>query len=70
MLLLTFRLEFSQLWETKSYHSQIMLNRLTMFESMKMASHLLGACGIDGALETWIHDKSEGVPFFIEELIK
>ena len=35
-----------------------------------MVSHLLGAEGVDIDLENMILDKTEGVPFFVEEFIR
>jgi predicted ATPase len=35
-----------------------------------MVSHLLGTEELDKDLEEFILEKTEGVPFFIEELIK
>jgi tetratricopeptide (TPR) repeat protein len=47
-----------------------MLNRLSNRESLMMVSHLLGTDKLDRNLEEFILEKTEGVPFFIEELIK
>ena len=70
LLIFTYRPEFVQTWGTKSYHSQVMLNRLSNRESLMMVSHLLGTEELDKDLEEFILEKTEGVPFFIEELIK
>ena len=35
-----------------------------------MVSHLLGAADIDGQIEELVLEKTEGIPFFIEEFIK
>jgi class 3 adenylate cyclase/tetratricopeptide (TPR) repeat protein len=70
LLLFTYRPEFVHTWGAKSYHSQLNLNRLSNRESLIMVSHLLGTDNIDGDLEEFILEKTEGVPFFIEELIK
>ena len=70
LLLFTFRPEFKHYWETRSYHSQLMLDRLTMIECINMATQLLGTDSLDDPLERLIHDKTEGVPFFIEEFIR
>src|SRR5512136_1658057 len=70
LLIYTYRPEFVQTWGTKSYHSQVMLNRLSNRESLMMVSHLLGTEELDKDLEEFILEKTEGVPFFIEELIK
>jgi class 3 adenylate cyclase/tetratricopeptide (TPR) repeat protein len=70
LLIFTYRPEFVHTWGAKSYHSQVMLNRLSNRESLTMVSHLLGAEELDRDLEGFILEKTEGVPFFIEELIK
>jgi len=70
LLIFTYRPEFVHTWGAKSYHSQVMLNRLSNRESLMMVSHLLGTEEFDKELEEFILEKTEGVPFFIEELIK
>jgi len=70
LLIFTYRPEFVHAWGAKSYHSQAMLNRLSNRESLTMLSHLLGTEELDKDLEEFILEKTEGVPFFIEELIK
>jgi class 3 adenylate cyclase/tetratricopeptide (TPR) repeat protein len=70
LMIFTYRPEFVHTWGTKSYHSQIMLNRLSNRESLIMVSYLLGTEQLDRDLEEFILEKTEGVPFFIEELIK
>ena len=69
-LLFTYRPEFVHTWGVKSYHSQVNLNRLSNRECLAMATHLLGSKEIDRDLEELILEKTEGVPFFIEEFIK
>ena len=69
-LIFTYRPEFIHTWGGKSYHSQINLNRLSNRESLAMVSHLLGTSDIDGQIEELVLEKTEGIPFFIEEFIK
>jgi class 3 adenylate cyclase/tetratricopeptide (TPR) repeat protein len=69
-LIFTYRPEFVHTWGAKSYHSQVNLNRLSNGESLVMASHLLDAVEIHEDLEDFILEKTEGVPFFIEEFIR
>ena len=69
-IIFTYRLEYVHTWGAKSYHSQVNLNRLSNRESIAMVSHLLGTKEIDRELEGVILEKTEGVPFFIEEFIK
>jgi len=69
-LIFTYRPEFVHTWGGRSYHSQVTLNRLSNRESLAMVTHLLGTEDIDRDLEELILEKTEGVPFFIEEFIK
>jgi len=69
-LIFTYRPEFVHTWAGKSYHSQLNLNRLSNRESLTMVSCLLGTEDINADLEELILEKTEGVPFFIEEFIR
>jgi class 3 adenylate cyclase/tetratricopeptide (TPR) repeat protein len=69
-LIFTYRPEFVHTWGGRSYHNQVNLNRLSNRESMTMAGHLLNATDFDRDLENFILEKTEGVPFFIEEFIR
>jgi class 3 adenylate cyclase/predicted ATPase len=70
LIIFTYRPEFVHTWGGKSFHSQITLNRLSNRECLMMISHLLGTEEIDNPLEELILEKTEGVPFFIEEFIR
>jgi class 3 adenylate cyclase/tetratricopeptide (TPR) repeat protein len=70
LLIFTYRPEFVHTWGAKSYHNQVNLNRLSNRESLIMVSYLLGTEELDKGFEEFILEKTEGVPFFIEELIK
>jgi tetratricopeptide (TPR) repeat protein len=69
-LIFTYRPEFVHTWGSRSYHSQVTLNRLSNRETLTMAIHILGTPDIDRDLEELILQKTEGIPFFIEEFIK
>jgi tetratricopeptide (TPR) repeat protein len=69
-LIFTYRPEYLHTWGAKSYHSQVNLNRFSNRESLMMVSHLLDAVEIHRDLEDFILEKTEGVPFFIEEFIR
>jgi tetratricopeptide (TPR) repeat protein len=69
-LIFTYRPEYVHTWGAKSYHSQVNLNRLSNRESLAMVIHLLGTEDIGGDFEELILEKTEGVPFFIEEFLK
>jgi len=70
LMIFTYRPEFVHTWGGKSYHSQVNLNRLSNRESLAMVYYLLGTKEIERDLEELILEKTEGVPFFIEEFIK
>jgi len=70
LLIFTYRPEFVHTWGGKSYHNQVTLNRLSNRDSLAMATHLLGTEHIDRDLVELILEKTEGVPFFIEEFLQ
>jgi class 3 adenylate cyclase/tetratricopeptide (TPR) repeat protein len=70
LIVFTYRPEFVHTWGGRSYHNQITLNRLSNRESLGMVAHLLDTGDIDLDLSQLILDKTEGIPFFIEEFIK
>jgi predicted ATPase len=69
-LIFTYRPEFVHTWGGRSYHSQLNLNRLSNRECLSLASHLLDGFRIDESLEKLIIEKTDGVPFYVEELIR
>jgi class 3 adenylate cyclase/tetratricopeptide (TPR) repeat protein len=69
-LIFTYRPTFVHTWGAKSYHSQITLNRLSNRETLSMAASLLSTDNIRSDLEELILEKTEGVPFYIEEFIR
>jgi class 3 adenylate cyclase/tetratricopeptide (TPR) repeat protein len=69
-LIFTYRPTFIHTWGAKSYHSQITLNRLSNRESLTMATSLLETNNIHSDLEELILEKTEGVPYYIEEFIR
>jgi class 3 adenylate cyclase/tetratricopeptide (TPR) repeat protein/ribosomal protein L40E len=68
-LIYTYRPEFVHAWGSRSYHSQITLNRLSDRESLVIVNHLLDTPDIERDLEDLILTKSEGSPFFTEEIV-
>ena len=70
LLIFTYRPEFVHSWGSKSYHNQLTLHRLSNRESLEMVTHILGTKEIEKTLEELLLEKTEGVPFFIEEFIK
>jgi class 3 adenylate cyclase/tetratricopeptide (TPR) repeat protein len=69
-LIFTYRPEFVHTWGSRSYHSQVTLNKLSNRESLAMVSHLLNTTNVDKDIEDLTLSKTEGIPFFIEEFIK
>ena len=69
-LIFTYRPEFIHTWGSRSYHSQVTLNKMSNRESLAMIEHVLAIRDIDWNLEDLILQKAEGIPFFIEEFIK
>jgi class 3 adenylate cyclase/tetratricopeptide (TPR) repeat protein len=69
-MIFTYRPEFVHTWGGRSYHSQVNLNRFSNRESLAMTGHLLNAQDLDRDLEDFILEKTEGIPFFIEEFIR
>ncbi len=70
LLIFTYRPEFAHTWGGRSYHSQVTLNRLSNRESLAMLTCLLGTEEIETQLQELVLQKTEGIPFFIEEFIK
>ena len=70
LLIFTYRTEYSPPWSGKSYHSQITLNRFSNRESLSMLHHLLGMDDLPIDFEELVFEKTEGIPYYIEEFIK
>ena len=68
-LVYTYRPEFVRAWGSRSYHNQITLNRLSDRESLAIVNHLLNTQNIERDLQDLILTKSEGIPFFTEEIV-
>ena len=69
-LIFTFRPDFVHSWGSRSYHGQVTLNRLSNRENLALVAHLLGTDNIQNELEELILEKTEGVPFFVEEFVR
>lgn len=70
LLLCTHRPDFVSTWSRKSYHSTMTLTRLTPQESQRLLTLLLGAEQVQEALTELVIGRSDGVPFFLEELVR
>jgi class 3 adenylate cyclase/tetratricopeptide (TPR) repeat protein len=69
-LIFNYRPKYALTWKKDSYHSEITLNRLSNRESLKMVYHILGTAMLEGNLENLSLEKTEGIPFFIEEFVR
>jgi len=69
-LIFTYRPEYVHTWASRSYHSQVNLNRLSNRESLVMMTHILETQDIEPELGEMILEKTEGIPFYIEEFIR
>ncbi len=70
LMVFTYRPEFVHTWGARSYHSQVTVNRFSNRESLAMVNHLLGSDDIDNHLGGVLVQKTEGIPFFIEEFVR
>lgn len=70
LLIFTLRYEFRPSFRSRSYHQQINLNPLSAKECLQIIYYLLGTEEVDVFLEELILEKSEGIPFFVEEFVK
>jgi predicted ATPase len=69
LLVFTYRPEFVSDWSRKTYHNSMTLTRLSRRESGTMLASLLRTIQVQDELEDLVVEKSEGVPFFLEELV-
>jgi class 3 adenylate cyclase/tetratricopeptide (TPR) repeat protein len=70
LMIFTYRPEFVHTWGGKSFHSQLNINRLSNRESLAMVTHMLGSDNLAPDLQDLVLEKTEGVPFFIEEFVR
>jgi predicted ATPase len=70
LLLVNYRLEYSHQWNNKTYYTQLRLDPLGRQSAEEMLSALLG----DGKdllpLKRLIIERTEGTPFFLEEIVQ
>jgi predicted ATPase/class 3 adenylate cyclase len=69
-LIFNYRPAYACAWRDDAHHSEIGLNRLSNRDSLKMVHHILGTTALEGNLENLSLEKTEGIPFFIEEFVK
>jgi class 3 adenylate cyclase/tetratricopeptide (TPR) repeat protein len=56
--------------DERSYVTHVTLQKFSSEESSRIAQAVLSAVDLPDELQAFIHDKAEGNPFFVEELVK
>ena len=70
LLLVNYRPEYSHAWTNKSYYTQLRLDPLSPESAGQLLTVLLGNDTGLTALKTLIAEKTQGNPFFIEEIVQ
>ncbi len=70
LALLTFRPEFRPSWPTRSHVTQLTLNRFTRPQVERMIAQVMHGYTLPGEVLRQVLAKTDGVPLFIEELLK
>src|SRR5262245_65938258 len=70
LTLLTFRPEFEPPWDMRAHLTQITLSRLGRQQVSPMVIHLAQGKALPAEVLEQVLDKTDGVPLFVEELVK
>src|SRR5437588_296741 len=70
LLLVTYRPDYRHEWSNRSYYTHLRLDPLSTPSADQMLDALLGNSSELTALRRFIIDKTDGNPFFIEELVQ
>jgi len=70
LLVFTCRPQFTPDWGVRSYLHQITLSRLGEADSLSIASHMLETGSVVDEIARLVCEKTDGVPFFIEEFVR
>ena len=70
LLLLNYRPEYSHQWGSKTYYTQLRLDPLGKENAAEMLTALLGDGAELAPLRRLIIEKTEGTPFFMEEMVQ
>jgi len=70
MMLVNYRPEFTHQWGNKTYYTQLRLDPLTADSAEEMLDALLGPDAQLAALKKLVTEKTEGNPFFMEEIVQ
>jgi class 3 adenylate cyclase/tetratricopeptide (TPR) repeat protein len=70
LLLVNYRPEYSHQWSSKTYYTQLRLDPLGVESAEAMLNALLGDSTDLAVLKRMITEKTEGNPFFMEEMVQ
>lgn len=70
MIVFTYRSVFVPPWGRSSAHTLMTLKRLTNRESLEIVAHMLDSGDVTTDLRELVLEKTDGVPFFIEEFVR
>ncbi|MBI3801338.1 MAG: AAA family ATPase [Deltaproteobacteria bacterium] len=70
LLLVNYRPEYRHEWGNKTYYTQLRLDPLQQDDSQELLTALLGNDGALQPLKQFILEKTEGNPFFMEEIVQ
>ena len=70
LLLVNYRPEYSHKWNSKTYYTQLRLDPLGVESAEQMLSALLGDGKDLTALKRLIIERTQGTPFFMEEMVQ
>src|SRR5260370_16065047 len=70
LLLVNYRPDYTHSWGNKTYYTQLRLDPLGKESAEQMLAELLGVDGALAPLRRLIAEKTEGNPFFIEEIVQ
>ena len=70
LLLLTYRVGYTPPFGSRSFHTTLTLQSLSEADTVAMASRILGTEHFPEALKAVLLAKAEGVPLFVEEVVK
>jgi class 3 adenylate cyclase/tetratricopeptide (TPR) repeat protein len=70
LLLLTYRVGYTPPFGSRSFHTTLTLQSLSEADTVTMASRILGTERFPEELKAALLEKAEGVPLFVEEVVK
>jgi len=70
LLLVTYRTGYTPPFGSRSFYTTLTLHSFSEAETQAMAGHVLGIAQCPAEIQTALMAKAEGVPLFIEEVIK